>query len=171
MRWSGIGAAFGLGPPAGAAEDPVEMQVVGYDTFHARAKFRILPTENTELASCVQARLKETLARHGFTYGQSAHLVMTVTAEKLGGERPPVMSFDPSTSQLHVGIDTSKPPLHAQMGHQYRISLDLYDRQSGRYLWRGRIADMKPDVDPFAATKPMIERLVKAMALWAGPTH
>jgi hypothetical protein len=35
-------------------------------------------------------------------------------------------------------------------------------------LWRGQISDLKPDADPFTASKSMIERLITAMAVWAG---
>ena len=41
--------------------------------------------------------------------------------------------------------------------------MDLYDRLSGRYLWRGQITDNQPYADPFAATKPMIEKLVNTL--------
>ncbi|MEA2779412.1 MAG: hypothetical protein QOK29_956, partial [Rhodospirillaceae bacterium] len=42
---------------------------------------------------------------------------------------------------------------------------------SGQYLWRGQITNMRPDVDPFAATKPMVERLVNSIATGAGSGH
>jgi len=160
-----------FGPSARAEEDSINMQVAGYDKLPVGAKFRIHPNQNTELTSYAQARLKEALERHGFSYGRSARLVMTIAAEKIGSERPPAASFDQNSAQFHVSIGNSQPPLYAQVGHEYRISLDLYDRQSGRYLWRGQISDLKPDADPFAATKSMIQRLVAAMAAWAGQRH
>jgi hypothetical protein len=96
---------------------------------------------------------------------------MTAAAEKIGGELPAAASFDQSNAQFHLSMGDSKQPLHAQIGRQYRISIDLYDRLSGRYLWRAQINDLKPDADPFAASRPMVEQLVKAMALWAGSGH
>jgi hypothetical protein len=167
-----IAASFGLGLPTRAEEDsPLDMQVTAYDKLPAGAKFGVEMSENTELASYVQARLKESLERHGFNYGKSAHLVMTVAAQKIGSERPPDASFDTDNSQIHVTLDNSKPPPDAQIGHQYRISIDLYDRASGQYLWRGQITNMRPDVDPFAATEPMVERLVNSIATGAGSGH
>jgi hypothetical protein len=166
-----IATSLGLGLRARAEEDPLNLQVAGYERLAAGAKFSVEGAENTELSSYVLARLKEALARHGFTYGKSSRLVMTVAAEKIGGERPPTASFDQSTAQFHLSMGDSQPPLNAQIGRQYRISIDLYDRLSGRYLWRAQITDLKPDADPLAASKPMVEQLVKAMALWAGPGH
>ncbi len=163
--------SLGLGLPTRAEEDPINMQVAGYDKFPPGAVFHIRPIQNTELTSYAEARLKEALERHGFSYGGSARLVMTIAAEKIGSERPPAASFDQNSTQFHVSIGSNQPPLYAQVGHEYRISLDLYDRQSGRYLWRGQISDLKPDADPFAATKSMIQRLVAAMAAWAGQRH
>jgi hypothetical protein len=166
-----IATSLGLGPLARAEEDPLNLQVAGYERLAAGAKFSIEPTENTELSSDVMARLKEALTRHGFAYGKSSHLVMTVAADRVGGERPPAATFDQSTAQFHLSMGDNKPPLSAQIGRQYRISVDLYDRLSGRYLWRAQITDLKPDANPLAASKPMVEQLVKAMALWAGPGH
>jgi hypothetical protein len=163
-----IAGSLGLGLSTRAEEDPLNMQVAGYEKLPVGAKFRIRPNQNTELTNYAQARLKEALERHGFSYGGSARLVMTIAAEKIGSERPPAASFDQNSAQFHVSIGNSPPPLYAQVGHEYRISLDLYDRQSGRYLWRGQISDLKPDADPFTASKSMIERLITAMAVWAG---
>jgi hypothetical protein len=166
-----IAASLGLGPPARAQDDALDMQVVGYGKFDPGAKFGLERAENTELSTYALARLKEALERHGFTYGKSSRLVMTLAAEKVGGERPAANTFDQSTAQFHLSMGDSKPPPNAQIGRQYRISLDLYDRQSGRYLWRGLITDSRPGDDPFAASKPMVEQLVKAMDLWAGPAR
>jgi hypothetical protein len=166
-----VAGSLGLGHSARAEEDPINMQTAGYDKFPAGAKFHIRPTQNTELTSYAEARLTEALGLHGFSYGGSARLVLTIAAERIGSERPPAASFDQNSTQFHVSIGSSQPPLYAQVGHEYRISLDLYDRQSGRFLWRGQISDLEPDADPFAATKPMIGRLVTAMAAWAGPGH
>jgi hypothetical protein len=166
-----IAASFGLGVPARADEDSVDMQVTAYDKLPAGAKFGIERTENTELSTYVQGHLKDALERHGFSYGKSARLVMTVAVEKIGNERPPDASFDQDNSQIHVAIDNGQPPLDSQIGHQFRISIDLYDRRSGQYVWRGHITNMKPGVDPFAATKPMIERLVDSMASGTATGH
>ena len=120
--------------------------------------------KNTELDSNAQAGLKEALERHGIGYGHSAQLVMTIAAEKIGDATAlPSTKFDENTGQLHIGFNSTKPSSYAQVGHQYRISLDLYDRLSGRYLWRGQITDDQPDADSSAATKPMIEQLVNAL--------
>jgi hypothetical protein len=166
-----IAAPFALGLPAHAQDDSLDLQVVGYGKFAPGAKFGLELAENTELSTYVLARLKEALERHGFDYGKSSHLVMTLAVEKVGGERPPSATFDQSAAQFRLSMGETKPPPGAQIGRAYRISLDLFDRQTGRYLWRARITDTRPGDDPFAASKPMVEQLVKAMDLWAGPAH
>jgi hypothetical protein len=164
-------AALGLAAPARAQEDSYDLQVTGYGKFSPGAKFSIERTENTELSSFVQARLKEALERHGFTYGKSSQLVMTISAEKVGSnERPASATYDQSTAQFRLSMG-EQPPASGQIGRQFRISVDLYDRKSGQYLWRARITDARPSADPFAVSPPMIEQLAKAMDLWAGPSH
>jgi hypothetical protein len=160
-----IAASLGLSVPARAAENPVNMQIVRYDNLPASPKFSVEAAENTELDSNAQAGLKEALERHRIDYGQSAHLVMIIAAEKIGSNPnpPPATNFEEGTGKLHISIGSTEPSNYAQVRHQYRISLDLYDRLSGRYLWRGQITDAQPDADPFVATKPMIEQLVNAL--------
>jgi hypothetical protein len=93
--------SLGLGLSAHAEEDPINIQVAGYDKLPAGAKFHIRPNQNTELTSFAQARLKEALERHGFSYGGSARLVMTIAAEKIGSERPPAANFDQNSACQH----------------------------------------------------------------------
>lgn len=164
-----IGASLGFGLQARAADDPVDMQVVGYEKLPPGPKFSVEANANTELARNALARLKEALESRGIDYGHSAQLVMTVSPETVGGNQASTTGFDQSTAIFHLTINDTKPPLYAQVGRQYRISLDLFDRQSGRYLWRGQITDLKPDADPLSATKSMIEKLVNALVLWGAP--
>jgi hypothetical protein len=164
-----IAAVFALGPQALAA-DPVNMQVVRYDRLPVRPKLSVEATENTELASYAKIGLTNALEQHGIAHGDSGQLVATIAVQKIDGNQSPAMSFDAETGRLRVGIDNAEPPLYAQIGQQYRISLDLYDRQSGHYLWRGQITDEGPDTDPYVATKPMIEKLVSAL-LSRGPSE
>jgi hypothetical protein len=167
-----VAASLGLGAPARAQDDEFDLQVTGYGKFSPGAKFGLEMSENTELSSFVQARLKEALEHHGFTYGKSAQLVMTISAEKIGSnEGPASTTYDQSTAQFRLSMGDDRPPAGAQIGRQFRITVDLYDRQTGRYMWRARITDTRPDADPFAVSRPMTEQLAKAMDLWAGPGH
>src|SRR5262245_45891885 len=109
-----VAASLGFGVPARAQDDELDLQVTGYGKFSPGAKFGLELSENTELASLVQARLKEALERHGFTYGKSSHLVMMVSAEKIGSsERPAGTTFDQSTSQFRLSMGNDQPPLGA----------------------------------------------------------
>ena len=55
--------------------------------------------------------------------------------------------------------------------HTFRITLALYQRSTGHYLWRGEITDLKPDADPLDATGPMIAKLVEALGKSVGPAQ
>ena len=159
-----IVSPWGLSLPARAADYPFDVQVVVYDNLPANPKFTVEAAENTELNSYAQAGLKDILEHHRIGHGHSANLVMTIAAEKIGssGNRP-AASFDQSTGQFHLSMASNERPQSEQVGRQFRISIDLYDRLSGRYLWRGQITDNQPYADPFAATKPMIEKLVNTL--------
>ena len=168
LIWSSIAAllmvsSWGLSLPAHGADYPFDVRIVVYHNLPANPKFSVEAAENTELNSHAQAGLKDILEHHGIGYGHSANLVMTIAAEKIGSSSRPAAGFDESTGQFHLSMASNELPQSEQIGRQFRISIDLYDRLSGRYLWRGQITDNQPDADPFNSTKPMIEKLVNTL--------
>ena len=152
---------------AARAEDPTRLAVVSYGNIPAGASFETELFQNTEISNHVASTLKETLTAHGFRYDPDGRgLVFSINADPTGrGDSDQALGItDQSNGQVHITIDTSdtdKKPDAVARG--YRITLGVYERQSGRYVWRAEINDLKPDADPMAATKPMVEKLVMAL--------
>lgn len=93
-------------------------------------------------------------------------LVFAINADPTGrGESDQALGItDQSNGQVHITIDTNDTGQSTDtIARGYRITLGIYERKSGRYVWRAEINDLKPDADPMAATKPMVEKLMAAL--------
>jgi hypothetical protein len=157
-----IGAGLLASLPA-RADDPIQMSVVGYAKIPHGAGFDTKMVENNELSAYVEDHLRQALVKRGFHLSPDVRRVFAVSAVKTGATPPPPVYYDPTDAQVHLSIDTtSKLPPSEQIGHTFRISLDLYNRITGHYLWRAEITDVRPDVDPYSATDQMLDRLLNA---------
>lgn len=166
-RALGVAAAVLLFAATALADDPVQLAIVSYGSIPAGSSFDIEATQNTELAAHVDNTLRDALTAHGFHYQpESKGLVFSVNADPTGrGESNLYLGIDdPNNAQVHIAIDTNHTGLSTNtMSRGYRISLGVYERASGRYIWRGEINDLKPDADPFAVTQPLLEKLLAAL--------
>jgi len=147
------------------APDTMQVAVVGYGKIPPGAGFQTELVENSEISTHVDESLKSTLARHGLHYSPDATLVFSVGADRTGNNAAAYAADNIArdNSQVHITIDTSDTKLTATIPHTFRISLALYNRQSGQYVWRGEVTEQRPDADPFDATDPMLERLAAAL--------
>jgi len=145
--------------------DTMQVAVVGYGKIPPGAGFQTELVENSEISTHVDESLKSTLARHGLHYSPDATLVFSVGADRTGNNAAAYAADNIArdNSQVHITIDTSDTKLTATIPHTFRISLALYNRQSGQYVWRGEVTEQRPDADPFDATDPMLERLAAAL--------
>ncbi len=177
MRQSLMIAAALLVASAAHADDPTALAVVGYGTIPAGAGFQTELVENSELTSRVDDSLKKALGQRGFHYTPDAGLVISIAADRTGGaSKLSVGNGQQSNAQVSINIDTGQNKLlgggtqpTSKIARAYRITLAIYDRASGHYLWRAEITDNKPDVDPVAATDPMVEKLVNALEKSVAP--
>jgi len=148
------------------AEDPIKMSVIGYAKVPHGTGLDTKISVNDELNTYVEDRLRQALVARGFHLSGDVRRVFAVDAVKIGSTPPPPTYYDPEDAQMHLSIDTTgKVPPGEEFGHSFRISLDLYNRVTGHYLWRGEITDAKPDVDPFAATDQLLARLLDAFQM------
>ncbi|HKF62668.1 MAG TPA: hypothetical protein VKB42_14975 [Dongiaceae bacterium] len=148
------------------AEDPIKMSVIGYAKVPHGTGLDTKISVNDELNTYVEDRLRQALVARGFHLSGDVRRVFAVDAVKIGSTPPPPTYYDPEDAQMHLSIDTTgKVPPGEEFGHSFRISLDLYNRVTGHYLWRGEITDAKPDVDPFAATDQLLGRLLDAFLM------
>ena len=153
------------------AEDPMQIAVVSYGKIPAGTAFRTELTDNTELATQVETSLKKALGNRGFTAADEAPYVISIAADRTGGSTNlSVGSGQQSNAQVNINIDTGQNKLLGggsqpaeKIEKAYRITLGIYEKATGRYVWRAEITDSKPDVDPTAATGTMVEKLASAL--------
>ena len=164
---------------AAQAGDPMQIAVVSYGKIPAGSAFQTELVDNSELASQVETHLKKALSDRGFTPAGDGGLVISIAADRTGGPTNlSVGSGQQSNAQVNINIDTSQNQLlgggtqpTTKIARAYRITLAIYDKATGRYVWRAEITDTKPDVDPTAATGPMVEKLVSALEKSIGPAN
>jgi hypothetical protein len=149
------------------ADDPMQLAVVSYGNIPAGSNFETELSQNTEIANHVDTALKDSLTAHGFHYQpEGTGLVFSINADPTG-RRESSLSLgvnDQASGQVHIAINTNDTGQSTDtVARGYRITLGVYERDSGRYVWRAEINDLSPDADPFSATKPMVERLVAAL--------
>jgi hypothetical protein len=163
-------------PAPARADDPLQLAVVSYGKIPAGSSFETELSQNTEIANHVDTALKNTLTAHGFRYQpEGTGLVFAINADPTGRRESDLslgVNNDESNAQVHISIDTNDTGLSTDtIPRGYRITLGVYERESGRYVWRAEINDMRPDADPFSATKPMVERLVAALEKSVRPAN
>jgi hypothetical protein len=156
-----------LAPGPVRADDPMQIAVVSYGKIPAGSTFETELSQNTEIANHVDTTLKDTLTAHGFRYQpEGTSLVFSINADPTG-RRESSLSLgvnDQTSAQVHIAIDTNDTGQSTDtVPRGYRITVGVYERESGRYVWRAEINDLSPDADPFSVTKPMVEKLVAAL--------
>jgi hypothetical protein len=175
MRYVVLIAAFLLTATTARAQDPIQMDVVGYGKIPAGARFQTELTDNSEIANHVDSDLKSILSKHGFQHSDDAGLVFTITADTSSRDRSETAlaseNLRQDNAQVHITLNTSDKTETARLPHAYRITLALYERKSGHYVWRGEVTNMRPDADPFEVTSPMLEQLVTAMEKSVAPAN
>jgi hypothetical protein len=168
-------ATLAVSSPA-SADDPLQLAVVSYGKIPAGSSFETELSQNTEIANHVDTALKDSLTAHGFRYEpEGTGLVFAINADPTGRRESDLslgINNDQSSGQVHIAIDTNDTGLSTDtIARGYRITLGVYERETGRYVWRAEINDMRPDADPFSATKPMVERLVAALQKSVQPAN
>ena len=161
------------------ADDPMQLAIVSYGKIPPGSTFQTELSDNTELASQVEASLKKALGNHGFVTTDDAPYVISISADRTGGATNLSVgngTGGQSNAQVNINIDTgqntlldgaTQPP--EKMERAYRITLAIYNKADGRYVWRAEITDRKPGVDPASATGPMVEKLAGALEKSAKP--
>src|SRR5260221_9931453 len=153
------------------ADDPMQIAIVSYGKIAAGSAFQTELVDNSELAGKVETHLTKALSDRGFTPATDGALVISIAADRTGGSTNlSVGSGQQSNAQVNINIDTGQSELlggstqpATKIERAYRITLAIYDKATGRYVWRAEITDTKPGVDPVAATGPMVEKLANAL--------
>lgn len=164
--------------PAVLAEDTMQIAIVSYGKIPAGSAFQTELVENSELSTQVEESLKKALGNRGFAAADDAPYVISIAADRAGGATSlSVGNGAQSNAQVNINIDTGQNQLLGGSSEQpskikkaYRITLAIYSKSTGRYVWRAEITDANPDVDPTAATGPMVEKLASALEKSVSPT-
>ncbi len=177
----GSGAVFAQA----AASLPVSgssVQAVDYAPVPAGSVFEVQTNDDDELNQDMIERVQSELANHGYAAQDEASLVMVIEADLIRGEKQ-----DDPLGQVHADNDdaavqarlfsTSQNSLlnpQRPIGspdRTYRISLAVYDRKSGLYVWRGSAMRNDPNLDVTQASNEMIAALIGAVGKSVGPAQ
>lgn len=184
LRWTAAAvlcSAFMLGAAEAQAQAAVappppgqEVQAVGYAPIPAGASFELQANDDSELSRNAVDKVRTELANRGYAAQDGAPLVMVVETDLVRGERQ-----DDPLGQVHATNDeaqvqarlfstTQNSLLNPQQpigsaDRTFRISLAVYDRASGLYVWRGSAMRSNPDIDVDQASSEMIAALIGAV--------
>ncbi|HZT20335.1 MAG TPA: hypothetical protein VFA23_13095 [Dongiaceae bacterium] len=162
----GAAAALMVTAAVARADDPMQLAVVSYGSIPAGSSFETELFQNTEISNHVDSTLKAALTARGFRYAPGGQgLVFSISADPTGRNDPnrTLGANDPNHAQVHIAFNTAPNQNTDTLARGYRISLSVYERQSGHYVWRAEINDLKPDADPMDATRPMVDKLMSAL--------
>jgi hypothetical protein len=186
---AGPALAQSNGTPSGASATPAVVTAVSYGQIPAGASFETQANDTSELNQEVLDRLGKQLADRGYTVDDKSALVMQVETDLVRGQaqdtplgqasvnntnnadsnlvlngRDPNTRVD-ATVQARLFSTTQNSLLNPNQtipsGEKvFRISLAVYNRANGLYVWRGSATRDNPDTDITRASDQMIAILV-----------
>ena len=171
-----LGAAFApaaawaqAATPAPAAKPDV--QAVAYAPIPAGARFETQANDDSELNQEALEKVNAELAGRGYAVAGGAGLVMVIETDLVRGQRqddPLGQAFannDEAKVQARLFSSSQNSLLNPQQpigsaDRIYRISVSVYNRASGLYVWRGSVSRSDPDLDVNQASNEMIMALM-----------
>jgi len=161
------------GPAAGQ-----QIQAVTYAPIPEGAAFEVQANDDDELTQETIERVNSELPNRGYAAQDGASLVMVVETDLVRGveqDNPLAQSYAPVAGKDHDQVQGQvKAPLFSSTQNSllnpkpsfgsadrtYRISLAVYDRKSGLYVWRATAMRNDPNLDVTTATNEMVSALV-----------
>ncbi|HVT53497.1 MAG TPA: hypothetical protein VHE77_18085 [Dongiaceae bacterium] len=165
---------------AGQAEPPASVQAVSYAPIAPGAQFETQMNNDTELDQEALDLVNQALVGRGYSVDTAGSLVMVVETDLVRGQK----QDDPlgqayadnngakvqarlfSTSQNSL-LNPQQPIGSAD--RLFRISLSVYDRASGLYVWRGSVMRNDPDLDVNKASNEMVAALIATLGRTVHP--
>ena len=148
------------------------VQAVAYSPITPGASFETQANDDTELNQEALDLVNTQLASRGYSVADQSQLVMVVETDLVRGQQQddPLgqASANNKEAQIQARIFSSnqnsllnpQQPL-GSADRIYRISLAVYDRGTGVYVWRGSAMRNNPDVDIPKANHEMIPELIR----------
>lgn len=172
--------AAGALSPAGAETYDVQMTAVAYRAIPAGATFRLQAETGSELDDRALRAAADALRAAGRTIGPEATLVMTIETARSVGEpvQPSFGELSATQREAEVLFNVWSTEQDSLLRRQaaglpgqavYRIDITVYDSDGGQYLWRGSAATLAGPAGAYAATRPMVDRLLGALGQTVRP--
>ena len=163
--------------PAGPAPN---MQAVSYAAIPPGSQFETQMNDDTELDQEALDLVNRSLAGRGYGVDASAPLVMVVETDLVRGQKQddPLGQAYADNSGAKVQARLFSTNENSLLNPQqpigpadriYRISLSVYDRASGLYVWRGSIMRNNPDLDVNKASNEMVAALIATLGRTVQP--
>lgn len=169
---------------AQSSSDPPEpaksVQAVAYGPIAAGSQFETQMNNDTELDQEALDLVNQALVGRGYGVDSAAPLVMVVETNLVRGQKQ-----DDPLGQAYADNNGAKVQarLFSSNGNSilnpqqpigpsdrlYRISLSVYNRASGLYIWRGSIMRNDPDLDVNKASNEMVAALIATLGRTVKP--
>jgi hypothetical protein len=165
---------------AGAPPPAATVQAVSYAPIPPGAQFETQMNVDSELDQEALDLVNRTLAGRGYAVNDAAPLVMVIETDLVRGQKQ-----DDPLGQAYADNNGAKVQgrLFSSNGNSllnpqqpigsadrlYRISLSVYDRASGLYVWRGSIMRNDPELDVGKASNEMVSALIASLGRTVGP--
>lgn len=179
LGWAAAAWAQNTNPPPSPAAEVIPvgvaiMNAIAYHPIPGGSGFDTVvrnPTDPTgsALDSAVLERVNQELTARGYHVDHDAQLVMLVGGDLIRGTSKDavvdqIKGITPPQKQGNVfstnGNTLLTQTLPDPRPNTFRISLSIYDRQTGTYVWRGSIDRGTSNLTPDQATDRMVPPLV-----------
>jgi hypothetical protein len=159
---------------------PPEVRAVAYAPIPAGSSFEVQSNDDSELSQEGVNRVQAELPLQGYAATTGAPLVMQVEIDLVRGDRQddPLGQVQghsneaPSQARLFSTTENSllnpKRPI-GSADRIFRISLSVYERASGLYVWRGTATRSDPNIDTSQAGNEMINALIATVGKSMNP--
>jgi hypothetical protein len=188
VRNSIVAMALLLAPMAGAVAQTAAgspppnaaVQAVSYSPIQPGAQFETQMNNDSELDQETLDLVDKALAGRGYAVNDAAPLVMVIETDLIRGQKQ-----DDPLGQAYADNDGAKAMARLFSTNQnsilnpqqpigsadrlYRISLAVYDRASGLYVWRGSVMRNDPELDVNKASNEMVAALIATLGRTVGP--
>jgi len=182
VRESAIAAALLLAATGAAAAQSTAapavpsgaVQAVAYGAIAPGSQFETQMNNDTELDQEALDLVNQALVGRGYGVDNAGTLVMVIETDLVRGQKqddPLGQAYadnDGAKVQARLFSSIGNSLLHPQQpigsaDRLYRISLSVYNRASGLYIWRGSVMRNDPDLDVSKASNEMVAALIATL--------
>jgi hypothetical protein len=167
-------------PPPKPVSTSGTVQAVAYAPLPAGAHFETQSNDNTELDQETMDLVNKQLADRGYVLDEQGGYVMVVETDLVRGQKQDDPLGQAFANNKEAGIQgrlfstSQNSLLHPEQpigsaDRLYRISISVYDRASGLYVWRASTTRDNPDLDVTKATREMVPELLSQLGRTVQP--